>query len=398
VSITKGYIEELTLQVLPEIIRVRHHLHQHPELSFKEYKTAEFIRTFLNEHDISFTDGYVETGIVASIKGELPGNGTFMLRADIDALPIQEENQVPYASRHEGVMHACGHDVHTANVLGALLIIKESKHLFGGTIKAIFQPGEEVLPGGAKLMIEAGALGSPLPDSILGQHVYPDLPAGTVGFRPGAYMASADELHITVKGKGGHAALPDRLKDPVLMAAHLIVALQQVVSRQNNPKMPSVLSIGKVEAKGATNVIPNEVKLEGTFRTFDEEWRFEAHKNMKALASGLVEGMGGKVDFDLRVGYPSVFNHPELTDRMKACAINYLGEENVIDLDMRMTAEDFSYYTHHLPGCFYRLGTAASDGSYKGLHTSTFDIDENALKTGVGLMAFLALTEINTVK
>lgn len=394
-SITKGYIDELTLQVLPEIIRVRHHLHQNPELSFKEFKTSEFVCSFLREQDIPFTAGYVETGIVASIKGELQGNETFMLRADLDALPIQEENEVPYASQNSGVMHACGHDVHTANVLGALLIIQKSKHLFGGTIKAIFQPGEEVLPGGAKLMIEAGALGKPLPNAILGQHVFPDLQAGKVGFRSGAYMASADELHITVKGKGGHAALPDRLRDPVLMAAHLIVALQQIVSRQNNPKMPSVLSIGKVDAQGATNVIPNEVKLEGTFRTFDEKWRFEAHNNMKALAKGLVEGMGGAVDFDLRVGYPSVYNQPELATRVKRLAIDYLGKENVVDLDMRMTAEDFSFYTHHLPGCFYRLGTADSEGTYRGLHTPTFDIDESALKTGVGLMAFLALNEIN---
>tara|TARA_B100000780_G_C21121269_1_gene454238 strand:- start:2226 stop:3422 length:1197 start_codon:yes stop_codon:yes gene_type:complete len=391
----KETVQNLATQVLDEVISHRRHFHQNPELSFEEFETSKYIQNWLTENGISFKSGFVKTGIVAEIKGNLPSDKVLALRTDMDALPIHETNDFDFKSKNDGVMHACGHDVHSASIMGTILILNQLKDHFGGTIKFIFQPGEEKLPGGAKLMIEEGALDNPTPNGILGQHVYPDLPAGKVGFRSGMYMASADEIYITVTGKGGHAALPERLVDPILISSHLVVALQQIVSRRNNPKTPSVVSIGHIEGIGATNVIPNQVHLKGTFRTFDEDWRFEAHKLMKNLAKGLVEGMGGEVDFDIHVGYPSVYNNPELSDRNQQHAIDFLGKDNVVDLDLRMTAEDFSWYSQKFPGCFYRLGTAPQSGEYFGLHTPNFNVDEAALETGIGLMSYLAIQELN---
>jgi len=395
VSLPKQAILTATKQINDEVIALRRHFHANPELSFQEYQTSTFIKEWLTKHGFQFTGDYVKTGIVAEIQGNHTSDSVFFLRGDMDALPIQEENKTDYASKNQDVMHACGHDVHTACIMGAMLVIRELKAHFTGTVKFLFQPGEEVLPGGAKLMIEEGALGSPLPSGILGQHVFPDLEAGKVGFRSGSYMASADELHFTVKGKGGHAALPEKLVDPILIASHIVIALQQLVSRRNNPKLPSVLSIGRFEAMGATNIIPNEVQLKGTFRTFDEDWRFEAHKHIRKIVSGLAESMGGSADVNILVGYPSVYNEPDLTERAKSVAIELFGREQVVDLDMRMTAEDFSWYTHHIPGCFYRLGTAFHDKPTSGLHTSTFDVDEQSISIGVALLSGIALNELS---
>jgi amidohydrolase len=394
VSLPKQAILAAASRISDEVIALRRHFHKHPELSFQEFETSEFIQKWLTEKGFEFKGDYVKTGIVAEVKGVHPSNTVFCVRGDMDALPIQEENTADYASQNTGVMHACGHDVHTSCIMGTMLVMDELKEQFSGIARFIFQPGEEVLPGGAKLMIEEGALGSPTPSGIVGQHVFPDLEAGKVGFRSGAYMASADELHITIKGKGGHAALPEKLIDPILISSHVIVALQQVVSRRNNPKLPSVLSIGRVEALGATNVIPDTVSLKGTFRTFDETWRFQAHEHIKKLINGMAKSMGGSAEVDIQIGYPSVFNDPELTERSKSIAIALFGSERVVDLEMRMTAEDFSWYTHHMPGCFYRLGTAFHNKPTSGLHTSTFDIDEQALEMGVALLSAIAINEL----
>jgi amidohydrolase len=378
-----------------EVIAIRQHLHQHPELSFKEFKTADFIENKLNEYGITNQKRLVKTGIIALIEGKNPTKKTIALRADIDALPILETNEVDYKSANEGVMHACGHDVHTSSLLGVAKILNELKNEFEGTVKLVFQPGEEIIPGGASLIIKEGGLENPSPSKMFGQHVYPQLEAGKVGFRPGMYMASADEIYVTVKGKGGHAALPQLNIDPILIASHIIVALQQIVSRGAHPTVPTVLSFGKIIGEGATNVIPDEVKLEGTFRTMNEEWRAKAHLKMKKMAEDIAEGMGGECIFDIHVGYPFLVNDEELTARAKQGAIEFLGEENVVDLDLRMTAEDFAFYSQLLPTCFYRLGVKNEQKQINsGLHTSTFNIDEDALETGMGLMAWLTIKEL----
>ena len=387
-------VKKLATKYFDVVLELRRNLHQNPELSFQEFNTSLLVQEFLKKHNISFKSGFVKTGIVAEIEGEKKSNKEIVLRADMDALPIKEENEVPYKSKNEGVMHACGHDVHTSSMLGTILILNNLKHLFGGKIKFIFQPGEEKLPGGASLMIKEGVL-EPAPNCCFAQHVFPELEAGKVGFKEGTYMASADEIYITIKGKGGHAALPHKLKDPVLMSAQIITSLQQVISRNNNPKNPSVLSFGFVEAKGATNVIPDTVKLKGTFRTFDEKWRFEAHELIKNIVSSICTSSGGECEIDIKVGYPFLINNPTLTIKTKQSASEYLGKENIIDLSLRMTSEDFSFFSQAAPSCFYRLGTGDGKTERK-LHTSTFDINEDALRTSFGLMAYITLKEINS--
>ena len=391
----KDRIKSLAQAHKQEVIDLRRHLHSHPELSFKEFQTAAFVADKLKEIGITQIESKATTGWSALIEGKNPGKKVVALRADMDALPIIEANEVPYKSQNPGVMHACGHDAHTASLLGAAKILYEVRDQFEGTIKLIFQPGEEIIPGGASLMIKDKVLENPRTNSILGQHVMPMIPAGKVGFRSGLYMASADELYLTIKGKGGHGAMPETFIDPVLISAHLLVALQQIVSRVANPKIPSVLSFGRVEALGATNIIPNEVKIQGTFRTLDEAWRAKAHEKMRQIAEGIVEGMGGQLDFEIRKGYPFLKNNPELTARSVAAAENYLGAENVLDLDIWMAAEDFAYFSQEIDGCFYRLGTRnEARGITSGVHTPTFDIEEEALEIGAGLMAWLAVSEL----
>ena len=391
----KDKIQVLAASFAKEVIDYRHFLHANPELSFQEFNTAKFVAATLRSFGIEPQEGVAGTGVVALIKGKNPEKKVVALRADMDALPITEANDVAYKSKNIGVMHACGHDVHTSSLLGTARILQALKDEFEGTVKLIFQPGEELLPGGASLMIKEGVLENPTPNGILGQHVMPLLPAGTVGFREGMYMASADEIYVTVTGKGGHAAMPEINIDPVLIAAHIIVAMQQIVSRNCSPKIPSVLSFGKVTAAGATNIIPNEVKMEGTFRTMDENWRAEAHLKMVKLAESIAEGMGGNCHFDIHKGYPYLENHPALTNRMKNAAIEYLGEDKVVNLDIWMAAEDFAFYTQHTDACFYRLGIRnEARGITSSVHTPTFDIDESALETGSGLMAWLVWNEL----
>jgi amidohydrolase len=391
----KDRIKSLAQDYKQEVIDLRRHLHSHPELSFKEFQTAAFVAEKLKAIGITEIESKATTGWSALIKGKNPEKKVVALRADMDALPIIEANEVPYKSQNPGVMHACGHDAHTASLLGAAKILHEVRDQFEGTIKLIFQPGEEIIPGGASLMIKDKVLENPRPNYILGQHVMPMIPAGKVGFRSGLYMASADELYLTIKGKGGHGAMPETFIDPVLISAHLLVALQQIVSRVANPKIPSVLSFGRVEALGATNIIPNEVKIQGTFRTLDEAWRAKAHEKMRQIAEGIVEGMGGQLDFEIRKGYPFLKNNPELTARSVAAAQTYLGAENVLDLDIWMAAEDFAYFSQEIDGCFYRLGTRnEARGITSGVHTPTFDIEEEALEIGAGLMAWLAVSEL----
>ncbi len=389
-------IKSLASEYHEEIINIRRHLHQNPELSFEEVETGKFIAKKLKSFGIPYEHGIAENGVVGLIKGKNPNKKIIALRGDIDALPITEANKVPYKSKNEGVMHACGHDVHTASLLGTAKILNNIKDQFEGTIKLIFQPGEEKLPGGASIMIKEGVLQNPSPISIFGQHVHPPLEAGTIGIRPGMYMASTDELYMTVTGAGGHGALPQTCIDPILLTSHIIVALQQIVSRNANPTVPTVLTFGKINSTGgATNIIPSEVKLEGTFRTMDEKWRKEAHQKMIKMAEAIAEGMGGKCELEVRKGYPYLINNEALTLRAKRNAQEFLGASKVIDLPIRMTAEDFAYFSQEIPACFYRLGTGnKARGITANVHTDTFDVDESALELGIGLMAWLAIKEL----
>jgi len=390
----KEKIRELSGNIFNGVVANRRHLHTHPELSFHEVETSAFVARKLEEMGLEY-EKMADTGLVAIIKGDKPSDKVVALRADMDALPILEANDVSYRSQNNGVMHACGHDVHTSSLLGTAHILTNLKSEFGGTVKLIFQPAEEKLPGGASLMIKEGVLENPKPAAVIGQHVMPLIDAGKVGFRAGKYMASADEIYVTVKGKGGHAAQPQQNIDPVMITAHILTALQQVVSRFADPKNPSVLSFGKVIANGATNVIPNEVYLEGTFRTMDEKWRADAHIRMKKMAEGIAESMGGSCEFNIMKGYPFLVNEEKLTAATRTHAEEYLGKENVLDLDIWMAAEDFAFYSQEVDSCFYRLGTRnESRGIISSVHTPTFDVEESALELSTGLMAYLAIKQL----
>jgi amidohydrolase len=394
-SDVKSRIHEQAQTLQPKLIAMRRHIHMHPELSFEEHATGAFIEQTLAAAGISCTT-VAGTGRVALIQGNLPGNLVVGLRADMDALPIEEAQDRPYRSTIPGKMHACGHDVHTTCLLGAAIMLQEMRDHFGGTVKLIFQPGEERLPGGASLMIAEGVLENPKVDLMIGQHVMPQLPVGVTGFRPGLYMASTDELYLTVKGKGGHGAMPHFNIDPVTAAAQIIVALQQVVSRSANPAIPSVLSFGKVEAKGATNIIPEQVVLEGTFRTMDEEWRADAHERIRSIVSHTAAAFGAEATLEIRKGYPFLQNHEALTERCKSWASAFLGPEKVTALGIWMAAEDFAYFSQAVPSCFYRLGVRNEEkGIVHSVHHPHFDIDETALPLGAGMMSWLAIQALN---
>lgn len=390
----KETIKELAKEFFAETVQIRRHLHQHPELSFEEYNTSAFVKQTLDKLHIPY-EVMANTGVVGIIKGELASDHVIALRADMDALPITEVDGRDYGSQNVGVMHACGHDVHTSSLLGVAKILQALKSSFGGTIKLIFQPGEERLPGGASLMIKDGVLENPAPSSIIGQHVMPFIEVGKVGFRSGQYMASCDELFMTVRGRGGHGAQPHQNIDPIAITAQIISSLQQIVSRFADPRIPTVLSWGKIIGNGATNVIPDEVYLEGTFRTFDETWRAAAHEKMIKMAQGIAESIGASCDFEVRKGYPYLVNEPKLTESSRNYAKEFLGEDNVVELELWPAAEDFSYYSQEINACFYRLGTGNKEkGIQSAVHTPTFDIDEDALELSIGLMSYITLRQL----
>lgn len=387
-------VKELAVQIHEDVVRLRQHLHSYPELSFEEHETSAFVKSQLDAIGIPWKP-VAGTGVLAVVTGKASSEKVIALRADMDALPIQEMNQVPYASRHSNVMHACGHDFHTSSLLGTARILHELKDRFGGTVKFFFQPGEEVIPGGASHMIRDGVLENPKVEAVIGQHAMPRLPVGKIGIRKGKHMASMDSLFVRIIGRGGHGAQPHLNIDPVVIASHIILALQQIVSRMAHPGEPTVLSFGKVIANGAINVIPDEVYMEGTFRAMNETWREEAHTRMIKMAEAVATGMGGKCEFKIQRGYPFLINEEKLTEEIRRHAVHYLGEENVLDEDIWMAAEDFAYYSQVTDSCFYLCGVGNQEkGIESSLHTPTFDIDENALAVSTGLMAYLALKRL----
>lgn len=388
-------IKTIASEIFPEIVRLRRKIHENPELAFEEVETARLVEDTLRPLGLEVQTGIAKTGVVATLHGGKPGP-SIMLRADMDALPIHEQNTFDFVSKNPGKMHACGHDAHTSSLLGTAMILARLKDQVHGAIRFIFQPSEERLPGGAKVMIDEGLLKmngtAPPPEAIFGQHVNPELPAGKIGVRSGMYMASADELYITVKGTGGHAAAPHKLgTDVVLAASHIVVALQSIISRNCPPDVPSILSIGRVIADGATNVIPEQVRLEGTFRAMDETWRFRAHDLIRRTIEHTAEAFGATAEVTIEVGYPALYNYPDQTETVRAAALEYVGEDNVVDLDLWFASEDFAWYLREIPGSFYRIGTGNEHaGIVHGLHTPRFTIDEEALRIAPGFMAYLA--------
>jgi hippurate hydrolase len=379
----KNRIQSLNAELFDEIVALRRTLHRRPELAFEEHETAALVTEILGALDgVDVRTGVAKTGVVATIRGGQPGP-TLALRADMDALPIREQNTFDFASEREGVMHACGHDAHTASLLGTAKILHAICDDLRGSVRLLFQPSEE------------GALdanGSATPEGIIGQHVFPDLPAGTLGIRSGPFMASADEVYLTIRGEGGHAAAPHRLAaDAVLVQAHVLTALQILISRNSPPDVPSILSFGKIVAEGATNVLPEEVRIEGTFRSMDEDWRFRAHDLIRRIAEQTAAAFGATCEVEIAVGYPALVNDEALAAEVRAAAVDYVGAERVIDLPQWFASEDFAFYTQRMPGAFYVLGVGnEAEGITHGLHTPRFTIDEEALRTGPGFMAYLA--------
>ena len=386
----KNKIKELASNFFEEIVQIRRHLHKYPELSFKENETSKYIKNILNKWKIPYIDNIANNGIVVVLKGLDPQFKTIALRADIDALPIIEETNCSYSSENYGVMHACGHDAHTASLLGVLRILHKLSNLWHGTIKFIFQPAEEMLPGGAQQMISEGVLKNPEVDMIFAQHVFPDLEYGKVGFKSGKYMASTDELYIKIQGIGGHAAIPEKYNNPILAASDLILELNRYFIKKIDNR--NVFAIGYINANGSTNVIPEFVNLKGTFRALNEKFRYASHKYMKEISNIMSKKHNVTIDFNIKVGYPCLVNDKNLTNSAVKLAQEFIGKHNVVELPLRMTAEDFSYYSEKIPSCFYRLGTGNKQKDIKhGLHTSRFNIDERSLEIGMGLMAYLAI-------
>ena len=386
----KQYIIDYSDRIFEKVKGYREYMHAHPELSYKEHETMKYVSQVLTTLGIEHKTGVGDTGIVALIKGENHSDSDpcICLRADLDALPIHEENEVPYKSKVDGIMHACGHDVHSAVLLGAAEVIDSLKENLPQPVKMIFQPGEEKNPGGATLMLRDGILENPKVERMLALHVFPDMITGNVGFKEGIYMASCDEVYITIHGKGGHGATPHNCIDPIMIGANMLQTMQQIVSRQCDPKTPCVLSFGYFEAFGATNVIPSKAHLKGTFRTMNEEWRGEALELIEKTAKQIAEASGGTAEVEISKGYPYLENDPATTQAMRSIAQKFLGPENVEELPIRLTAEDFSYYSQEVPVCFFRLGVRnESKGITHGVHHPKFDIDPDALRIGVQMMS-----------
>lgn len=390
----KSTIKELTQKNLDKIIGHRRHIHQNPELSFEEYNTGQYVSDQLTKLNISHQTEVAGTGILATINGYDEGK-VIALRADMDALPIKEETGLPFASENNGVMHACGHDAHTAALLGTAGILQQLRNQWKGTVLLLFQPGEEKFPGGASLVLKEKVLDKPSPDLVIGQHVMPDMPAGHVGFKPGMYMASGDEIYLTIKGKGGHAALPHSLNDTILIASHIIVALQQIVSRNVPANIPTVLSFGKIEGLGATNIIPEKVEIAGTLRTMNEEWREKIKTQIRDIASGLAKSMGAECLVEIKHGYPVVYNNEQATQKASQYARELLGPDAVEAMNIRMTAEDFGYFTQKYPSIFYRFGVAQTREDTGALHTSQFNLNEDSLKTATEMLTWLTINFLN---
>lgn len=396
----KDRIKQLAHDGAAEIIECRRWLHQHPDLSQQEYGTMEYVAQKLRSFGLEPKTGIGKTGCMAMIRGGIDPDGYCVaLRADYDALPLTEDTGLPFASVNPGVMHACGHDMHTSSLLGAAKILTAIKDQLQGSIMLIFEPSEEMYPGGARMMMDDGLFAEVMPNEIYSFHCLPEMECGRIGMRKGRYMASTDELYWAVKGKGGHGATPHLSVDPIVIASHIVVALQQIVSRNAAPMMPTVLSFGKMIGEGRTNIIPDEVKMEGIIRTFDPQWRLECHEKIRKISCGIAESMGGECDLFIDYGYPPVINDDECTQQVHDNGVDFLGEENVDWLDLRMTAEDFAFFAQKIPACYFRVGIHVPDTPFCNLHRPNLLVDERSVELASGFVAYNAYTALrNRIK
>lgn len=386
----KEIILEKSAEMKEEVISLRRHFHRNPELSFEETETSQFICNWFVKNGISFRKGIAGSGIIGTIKGNGNGSKIIALRAEMDALPITERNKTEYSSLNSGKMHACGHDAHMAMLLGTTKLLDSIRNQFGGTVLLIFQPGEEKSPGGARLVIESGELNNPKPDIVITQHILPELETGKVGYKAGRYMASCDEIYITVTGKGGHAALPGLTTDQIYIASNLVIRLKNgMLAQQAKNKIPTVLGIGRISGEGATNIIPENVFIAGTFRTFNEKWRTEGLTLIRFLSAETAKEFGVVIDVNIAEGYPVLFNDENLTSKAIEFSEVLLGKDKIETIDFRMSSDDFSFYSTLAPSLYYRIGIRKKDTEMLKLHTSDFDIDEDGLETGVANLSWL---------
>lgn len=386
----KEIILEKSAELKEEVISLRRHFHRNPELSFEETETSQFICNWFVKNGISFRKGIAGSGIIGTIKGNGNGSKIIALRAEMDALPITERNKTEYSSLNSGKMHACGHDAHMAMLLGTTKLLDSIRNQFGGTVLLIFQPGEEKSPGGARLVIESGELNNPKPDIVITQHILPELETGKVGYKAGRYMASCDEIYITVTGKGGHAALPGLTTDQIYIASNLVIRLKNgMLAQQAKNKIPTVLGIGRISGEGATNIIPENVFIAGTFRTFNEKWRTEGLTLIRFLSAETAKEFGVVIDVNIAEGYPVLFNDENLTSKAIEFSEVLLGKDKIETIDFRMSSDDFSFYSALAPSLYYRIGIRKKDTEMLKLHTSDFDIDEDGLETGVANLSWL---------
>jgi len=382
-------------ELFSKVIAWRRHLHMHPEPSFKEFETMEFVCGVLSEYGISFQKGVAQTGVIAVIRADHhdPLMPCLALRADLDALPIEEQNDVPYKSQNPGWMHACGHDVHTSILLGTAVLLQANRQQLKRPVKLIFQPGEEQNPGGASLLIKAGVLENPTVEALVALHVYPELPVGQIGIKEGLYMASSDEIHVEIIGVGGHGALPARFVNPIDVGMAWMQACKEQVAALCPKDIPQVLTFGRFEALGSTNVVSSTAIIKGTFRTMNEAWRSQVKALLYEQAQRIEKEFGAQVQLQIGAGYPFLYNDPALTNSVKEELENVVGRNNIVELGLRMTAEDFAFYSHHKPVCFFRLGTGnVEEGITHAVHHPQFDIDEAALEIGVKSMYSIALS------
>ena len=393
---TRASLRDDIDEIMPGVIADRRHLHQHPELGFQEFETSAFVADRLRQLGVEdVRTGIATTGVTGIIRGGRGLGKVVLLRADMDALPIHEQNDVDYKSVNQGVMHACGHDAHTSMLLAVSRLLMDRRDEFAGTVKVLFQPAEEG-GGGAKVMIDEGVMDDPKVDAVFGLHMDQDSPVGTIGWVAGPAGAASDRFDLTIQGRGGHGARPSRCVDPIVVGSEIIVALQTIVSREINPILPAVITIGAFRAGEAPNVIPDTAEMRATVRSFDPEVRELLQKRISEIIEGIATTMRATVDLRYHLGYPPLINEPEMTELVRQVATDVVGPERTVEGKPQMGSEDFSYFLQRVPGSFFNVGTKNPDkGLIWGHHHPRFDIDEEGMSYGIETMVGVVKRYLN---